>query len=88
MSWLAGRASGRAAKVATGAGRNGAEWHGRLLTKRDVAGWSVVVRKRGSRSMVRNLVRGVLNLVLAAAATWLANYLVERLFGPEEATED
>ncbi len=35
--------------------------------------------------MVRNLVRGVLNLVLAAAATWLANYLVERLFGPEEA---
>ncbi|WP_448576156.1 hypothetical protein [Thermomicrobium sp.] len=38
--------------------------------------------------MVRNLVRGVLNLVLAAAATWLANYLVERLFGPEEAVSE
>lgn len=43
------------------------------------------MRKKGTSPMVRNLVRGVLNLVLAAAATWLANYIVERLFGPEEA---
>lgn len=42
------------------------------------------MRVRGANPMVRNLVRGVLNLVLAALATWLANYLVERLFGPEE----
>jgi thiol:disulfide interchange protein len=34
--------------------------------------------------MTRNLVRGVLGLVLAAAATWLANMIVERIFGPEE----
>ena len=33
--------------------------------------------------MTRNLVRGILGLVLTAAATWLANYLVERIFGPE-----
>ncbi len=38
--------------------------------------------------MVKNLVRGILNLVLAALATWLANYIVDRLFGPEEAVED
>ena len=34
--------------------------------------------------MLRNTVRGVLGLVLVAAATWLANYMTERLFGPEE----
>jgi hypothetical protein len=34
--------------------------------------------------MIRNLVRGMLGLVLAAAATWLANMIVERIFGPEE----
>ena len=34
--------------------------------------------------MVRNVFRGMLNLVLAAAATWLANYVTERVFGPEE----
>lgn len=34
--------------------------------------------------MTRNLVRGVLGLVLAAGATWLANTIVERIFGPEE----
>ncbi|GBD17465.1 hypothetical protein HRbin26_02386 [bacterium HR26] len=34
--------------------------------------------------MARNLVRGILSLVLAAVATWLANYIVERIFGPEE----
>jgi hypothetical protein len=36
--------------------------------------------------MTRNLVRGILGLVLAAAATWLANMIVEKLFGPEELT--
>lgn len=34
--------------------------------------------------MARNLVRGVLGLVLAAAATWAANMIVERIFGPED----
>ena len=34
--------------------------------------------------MVRNTVRGILGLVLAAAATWLANFIVEKIFGPEE----
>jgi hypothetical protein len=34
--------------------------------------------------VTRNVVRGILNLVLAAAAAWLANYLVEKMFGPEE----
>ena len=36
-------------------------------------------------AMLRNTVRGILGLVLAAAATWLANYLVIKIFGPEEA---
>ena len=34
--------------------------------------------------MLRNVVRGILNLVLAAAATWFANYLTDRIFGPED----
>jgi hypothetical protein len=34
--------------------------------------------------MVRNTVRGVLALVLTAVATWLANRVVEQIFGPEE----
>jgi thiol:disulfide interchange protein len=34
--------------------------------------------------MLRNTVRGVLGLVLVAAATWLANYVTELIFGPEE----
>ena len=33
--------------------------------------------------MMRNVVRGILGLVLTAAATWLANYIVEQIFGPE-----
>ena len=33
--------------------------------------------------MLRNTVRGVLGLVLVAAATWLANYVTELMFGPE-----
>jgi hypothetical protein len=35
--------------------------------------------------MLRNTVRSVLGLVLVAAATWLANYLTELLFGPDDA---
>ncbi len=58
--------------------------HGRLLSDTLIRGWRAVVGVRGANPMVRNLVRGILNLVLAALATWLANYLVERLFGPEE----
>jgi hypothetical protein len=34
-------------------------------------------------SMLRNTVRGVLGLVFVAAATWLANYVTELMFGPE-----
>jgi len=33
--------------------------------------------------MLRNLVRGVLGLIFVAAATWLANYVTELMFGPE-----
>jgi hypothetical protein len=36
------------------------------------------------KDQMRNLVRGVLGLVLTAAAAWLATYLTERIFGPEE----
>jgi thiol:disulfide interchange protein len=36
-------------------------------------------------SMLRNTVRGILALILTAIATWLANRIVEQLFGPEEA---
>ena len=35
-------------------------------------------------SMVRNTVRGILGLLLAAAATWLANFLTDKIFGPDE----
>ncbi len=34
--------------------------------------------------MLRNTVRGVLGLILVAAATWLANYVTELIFGPED----
>jgi hypothetical protein len=34
--------------------------------------------------MLRNTVRGILGLILAAAAAWLSNYIVDKLFGPEE----
>jgi hypothetical protein len=34
--------------------------------------------------MLRNTVRGVLGLVLVAAASWLANYVTELIFGPED----
>lgn len=38
--------------------------------------------------MTRNVVRGILNLVFAAAAAWLANFLVEKMFGPDELEEE
>lgn len=38
--------------------------------------------------MTKNLVRGILNLILAAAATWLANFIVDRIFGPDEVEAD
>jgi hypothetical protein len=34
--------------------------------------------------MLRNTVRGVLGLILVAAATWLANWVTELIFGPED----
>jgi hypothetical protein len=34
--------------------------------------------------MSKNLMRGVLGLVLAAAATWLTNKIVDSVFGPDE----
>lgn len=33
--------------------------------------------------MAKNLMRGVLGLVLTAAATWLAQYIVDKVFGPD-----
>jgi hypothetical protein len=44
-------------------------------------------KKKGGR-MARQLVRGILGIVLAAAATWLADKLVDQIFGPEDADED
>jgi hypothetical protein len=38
--------------------------------------------------MMRNVVRGILGLVLAAAATWLANEITNMIFGPEEELEE
>lgn len=37
--------------------------------------------------MLRNTVRSVLGLIFVAAATWLANYVTEMLFGPEDTVE-
>jgi len=42
---------------------------------------------RSMNSLVRNTVRGLLGIVLAAAATWLANFIVDQVFGPEEEYE-
>jgi hypothetical protein len=36
------------------------------------------------QAMMKNLMRGILGLVLTAAATWLANYIVDQVFGPDE----
>lgn len=37
--------------------------------------------------MLRNTVRGILGLVFVAAATWLANYVTELMFGPEDSAD-
>ena len=39
-------------------------------------------------SLVRNVVRGILGIVLAAAATWLTNFIIDKVFGPEEEYEE
>ena len=36
---------------------------------------------------MRNLVRSLLSIALTAAAAWLANFIVEKIFGPEEESE-
>jgi hypothetical protein len=33
--------------------------------------------------MAKNLTRGILGLVLTAAATWLTGYIIEKIFGPD-----
>ena len=38
----------------------------------------------GQMPMLRNTTRGILGLVFAAGATWLANFVIEKIFGPEE----
>jgi hypothetical protein len=40
--------------------------------------------RKGESKVIRNTFRGILGLVLVAAATWLANYLTELVFGPDE----
>ncbi len=47
--------------------------------------WQAFPEGRDDTPMLRNTVRGILGLVLAAGATWLANFIVEQIFGPEEA---
>lgn len=32
----------------------------------------------------RSIFRSLMSIALAAVATWLANYLTEKIFGPEE----
>jgi len=34
--------------------------------------------------LMKNTVRGILGLVLTAAATWLAGYIVDQIFGEDE----
>lgn len=34
--------------------------------------------------MMKNTMRGIIGLILTAAATWLANYIVDAIFGPDE----
>lgn len=36
-----------------------------------------------NNNMMRSTVRSILGLVLVAAATWLANYITDQLFGEE-----
>jgi hypothetical protein len=41
----------------------------------------------GMNSLVRNTTRALLGIVLAAAATWLTNFITDQIFGPEEEYE-
>lgn len=34
--------------------------------------------------MLRNTIRGMLALLLTFAANWLADWIIDRVFGPEE----
>jgi hypothetical protein len=36
------------------------------------------------QGLSRTMFRSLMGVALAALATWLANYLTERIFGPEE----
>ena len=36
---------------------------------------------------IRNMVKGLLVLALTSLATWLAGYIIDRIFGPEEAAQ-
>lgn len=38
--------------------------------------------------MMKNVVRGILGLILTAAATWLANFVVDQIFGPDPEEAD
>lgn len=38
--------------------------------------------------MARQVVRGILGIVMAAAATWLADQIVDQIFGPDPELED
>jgi hypothetical protein len=49
-------------------------WHSAAMVQNETRG----------ETMLKNTVRGVLGLVLTAAATWLAAYIVEQIFGPDE----
>lgn len=35
-------------------------------------------------TMAKNLARGIIGLVLTAAATWLTNRIVDQMFGPDD----
>ncbi len=35
------------------------------------------------RNLLRSTMRSILGLVLVAAATWLAGYITDKIFGPE-----
>jgi hypothetical protein len=35
--------------------------------------------------MMRNTFRGIVALILTAVATWLANKIADKVFGPEDA---
>jgi hypothetical protein len=41
----------------------------------------------GMNSLVRNTTRALIGILLAAAATWLTNFITDQIFGPEEEYE-